>query len=401
VSASMDPRRCNAMIPAIVLLAATLSLFWYSLCLGLAAIAAAALISWSRRSCQHPLMELAAGIQGKPPEELLARINRVEAKKRLAGLPPTQDEELGTLDVNPTPRFSADDALWLEHLNAEGYAVVASVADDEALVSAERLLWDFLEKWTPWRRATPSTWTDQGFEQIGSVQNGIMNGAGAGQSDFVWHLRTLPTVRQVFEKIWETSNLIVSFDGANVFRPWHAGFRKTVCGWWHVDQGRGKQGRHAVQGFVSLYEANGKTGGLTVIPRSHLRFGEVVEDQQNPSIDYCTVQPYSAILHELPRRLVCCQPGDLVLWDSRTVHANAPAPEEPVGPADRLLRAVAYVCMTPASFAPEDIKRGRRAAYEYRFSTSHWPHKLDLGNGSNEAPRSLSDAPLAVRALVG
>jgi len=222
-----------------------------------------------------------------------------------------------------------------------------------------------------------------------------------GQSDFLWHLRTLTSVRKAFEKIWSTSDLIVSFDSAGLFRPWHHGFRKTVGGWWHVDQGRGKQGRHAVQGLVSLFQQDGRTGGLTVVPRSHLRFAEVVEDQQNPDIDYCTVQPYCPVLQELPRRLVCCEAGDLVLWDSRTVHANAPAVEQPVAPGDRLLRAVGYICMTPASFAPADVLKGRRSAYEHRFSTSHWPQKLDLGTGSDEPPRSLKDAAPAIAALVG
>lgn len=393
---------CLAMIAFLALLVAA------SACLGRAAAVflatlAGVINAWSRwfRHRQHPLMELAAGVRGEPPPELVARAERIAAKKKKARAPLTQEEELRLLDTTLSPRFSVDDARWLEHLNAEGYAVVSCVADGEALDVAEELLWDFLERWTPWRRGSPGTWTDRGFEQIGSVQNGIISGAGMGQSDFLWHLRTLPKVRKVFEKIWNTSDLLVSFDGGNVFRPWQAGFRKTVCGWWHVDQGRGKTGRHAVQGFVSLYESNSQTGGLTVVPKSHLRFEEVVEDQQNPKMDYCTVQPYSAILQEMPRRLVSCQPGDLVLWDSRTVHANAPAPDEPAGPADKLLRAVGYICMTPASFAPEDVRTNRRSAYEHRFSTSHWPHEFHIGQGSEEPPRSLSTATPAVKALVG
>jgi len=346
-------------------------------------------------------MELAAGIHGPPPADLAARAARVAAQKAAARVPPTPEEELKMLDTSPAPRFAVDDPAWLVHLDREGFAVVAAVANDEELSQAENLLWEFLEKHTPWRRRANETWTDDGFESIGSVQNGLVNGAGMGHSDFLWHLRTLPKVRKAFEAIWNTTELIVSFDGANVFRPWHHGFRKTVGGWWHVDQGKAKEGRHAVQGFVSLFPADGRTGGLTVVQRSHSRFAEVVEDQQNPNVDYCTVQPYSPVLQELPRRLVTCQAGDLVLWDSRTVHANAPAPEEPIASADKLLRAVGYVCMTPASFAPADVRKGRRTAYEYRVSTSHWPQKLDLGSASDEPPRSLKDAASEVAALVG
>jgi ectoine hydroxylase-related dioxygenase (phytanoyl-CoA dioxygenase family) len=348
-----------------------------------------------------PLMELAAGIRGSPPAELTSRSERIAAKKAVARPPPTQEEQLRMLDITTSPRFEINDKRWLAHLDAEGYAVVASVAGEDARESAEDLLWQFLEKHTSWRRSKPRTWTDEGIEPIGSVQNGIVNGAGMGQSDFLWYLRTLPKVRSAFAQIWGTDALITSFDGANIFRPWQHGFRKTVCGWWHTDQGRAKMGRHAVQGFVSLFEADGRTGGLTVVPKSHLRFREVVEDQQNPQTDYFAVQPYCPVFQELPPRLVSCQPGDLVLWDSRLIHANAPAVETPITPEDRLLRAVGYVCMTPRNFASEETLKGRRAAYEHRFSTSHWPHKLDLGSGSDEVPRSLNDAPEIVKALVG
>jgi len=346
-------------------------------------------------------MELAQAIHGKAPVELTDRAERIAAKKAKARVPPTQEEELAMLDRTPTTRYAITDPAWIAHLNEEGYAVVSEVADAGQLASAEGLLWDFLEQHTLWRRHDPDTWTDAELEKIGSVQNGLVNGEGMGQSDFLWFLRVLPNLREVFAAIWNTHDLLVSFDGAGIFRPWNHGFRKTVCGWWHVDQGRGKQGRFAVQGLVSLYDADCMTGGLTVVPRSHKRFNEVVEDQQNETVDYCTVQPYSPVLQELPRRLVCCKAGDVILWDSRTVHANAPAIETPTCQRDRLLRAVGYVCMTPSKFAPAEVRTGRRSAYEYRVSTSHWPQKLDLGSAGPEPPRSLSDASDEIKRLVG
>lgn len=348
-----------------------------------------------------PLMELANGIRGEAPPELVSRAERIAAKKAKAKVPPTQEEELAMLDTAATPRYAVDDPAWIAHLDTEGYAVVAGVADSGQLASAEGLLWDFLEQHTSWRRHDPDTWTDAALEKIGSVQNGLVNGDGMGQSDFLWYLRILPNVREVFARIWNTHDLLVSFDGAGIFRPWNHGFRKTVSGWWHVDQGRGKQGRHAVQGLVSLYDADCTTGGLTVVPTSHKRFDEVVEDQQNETIDYCTVQPYCQALQELPRRLVCCKAGDIILWDSRTIHANAPATETPTCKRGRLLRAVGYVCMTPAKFAPAEVRTGRRSAYEYRVSTSHWPQKLDLGSAGPEPPRSLSDSSYEIKRLVG
>lgn len=44
------------------------------------------------------------------------------------------------------------------------------------------------------------------------------------------------------------------------------------------------------------------------------------------------------------------EPGDFVVWDSRTMHHAA-------FPMGETIRCVQYVCMTPAKFAkPEDLK---------------------------------------------
>mmetsp|Transcript_41574 Transcript_41574/g.115672 ORF Transcript_41574/g.115672 Transcript_41574/m.115672 type:complete len:408 (-) Transcript_41574:149-1372(-) len=369
----------------------------------LAVLMAVAAVVRLRSRPKDALMELAGVLRDAPvPPDLVDRAAKIAARRAAAKVPASQEEQLAALLTDPAPRFAVDDReKWMEFLDREGFVVIADVAGPRDLERAEELLWKFLEDKTPWRRSSPDTWTDRGFQDIGCVHRGLLNGGGMGQSAFLWHLRTLPRVRMAFETIWKTQELLVSFDGANIFRPWHHGFQKTRCGWWHVDQGAAKQGRHAVQGFVSLYEASLETGGFTVVPGSHLRHNEVVADQANPSVDYCTVQPYEPVMQELPQRLVCCQAGDLVLWDSRAVHANSPAPRQPTAPRDRLLRAVGYVCMTPKSFAPSDVRTKRRTAYEHGFSTSHWPHKLDLGDHGEGPLVPLSQAPQEVQDLVG
>lgn len=171
-----------------------------------------------------------------------------------------------------------------------------------------------------------------------------------------------------------------------------------------MDQGSARQGRHAVQGLISLYEASGQTGGLTVVPGSHLFFQEFIKGQNDPSKDFYSIPQNSAALKEHSKQLVCCRPGDLVLWDSRTIHASAPAPLPPETPIHQLLRAVGYVCMTPKSFASADVLALRRFAYEHGVTTSHWPHKHDVKSEpleGDDAQRSLSEASEEIAALVG
>lgn len=42
------------------------------------------------------------------------------------------------------------------------------------------------------------------------------NAYGFGQSQLLWDLRTEPGVLSAFEKLWGTSELVVSFDGGSL-----------------------------------------------------------------------------------------------------------------------------------------------------------------------------------------
>ena len=87
-----------------------------------------------------------------------------------------------------------------------------------------------------------------------SHSNGILHGFGFGQSDFQWKLRLLPAVKEAFAAIWQTDDLLVSFDGGNAFRPWrHKREWLTDGGWYHVDQNSlrdDQNGKRCIQGVV-------------------------------------------------------------------------------------------------------------------------------------------------------
>ena len=72
-------------------------------------------------------------------------------------------------------------------------------------------------------------------------------------------------------------------------------------------------------------------------------------------------------------RFVSCEAGDLVCWDSRTIHCSVPAfggdggasalSEAAAGARlqrDCLLRLTAYVCMSPKRVAPEAVPAAER-----------------------------------------
>mmetsp|Transcript_81816 Transcript_81816/g.258026 ORF Transcript_81816/g.258026 Transcript_81816/m.258026 type:complete len:238 (+) Transcript_81816:72-785(+) len=225
---------------------------------------------------------------------------------------------------------------------------------------------------------------------------------GVGQCELVWYVRTRPAVRDAFARIWGTKRLLSSFDGFNVFLPWHHGLRKTEAGWLHADHGHARQGLHAIQGFVALTDQDATTGGLHVVPGSHHLHGTwVTEDHPGSPHDFCRVDPrgLGSGLLRLTQQLVTCRAGDLVLWDSRCAHCNTPAPERPSSPEGELLRVAVYVCMVPKHWASEEHLRCRRRAYREGASCNHWPlfSEADFegyfqGNGLGFEVRCLEEA---------
>lgn len=300
----------------------------------------------------------------------------------------------GEVVAADTPKFAAGDPAMLKYLEEHGYVVVKGVADDAAVARGHDDFWRFHE----------DLGTEDGCEQILRTDNrtwgrdflphpatGIITGCGFGNSKFCWNLRTLPDVRTAFEKIWGTSDLISSFDGGNAFRPWEKRLDwRTQGGWWHCDQNGTRPGRSGlvcVQGLVLLTPANEYTGGFCVIPGSHLDHDAF--SRRHPYADgqgdFLPVPEDDPILTAHGRRMVLLRadPGDLILWDSRTIHCNGPAlrpPMEgrrkgaPVPSADALLRLVGYVCCTPSRWCPPSVMAKRaKAALEMTTST-HWPH---------------------------
>eukprot|EP00746_Dinoflagellata_sp_MGD_P002958 gnl/MRDRNA2_/MRDRNA2_105771_c0_seq1.p1 gnl/MRDRNA2_/MRDRNA2_105771_c0~~gnl/MRDRNA2_/MRDRNA2_105771_c0_seq1.p1 ORF type:complete len:419 (-),score=72.76 gnl/MRDRNA2_/MRDRNA2_105771_c0_seq1:38-1294(-) len=301
------------------------------------------------------------------------------------------------METDILPRFEVSDTKkWLSYLEEHGYVVLAGVADSDAVANAKMLMWEYLEHATEMRvkRHDSSTWgKENGW--LPSQGNGLLGGRGFEHSAFCWHTRLLPGVKQAFEAIWDCSDLIVSFDGGNVFRPWATKPEwRTEGGWWHVDQNASlplKNSRVCVQGLLTFTEATPSTGGLCVIPGSHKQFQEVCQRAHSYNLprDFVPVQPGDPVF-TLGSRLICAKAGDLLLWDSRCVHCNTPGETEtgaPTGNASalhgrdeaELLRVVAYVCMTPASWAPQEVLAQRKNAFINKVGTNHWPHEYHPG----------------------
>jgi ectoine hydroxylase-related dioxygenase (phytanoyl-CoA dioxygenase family) len=342
-----------------------------------------------------------------------------------------QDRKLSITPLD-APRFHIDDPeqarQMLAHLDDHGFAVVASVADAGEIATAVSLFWDYAEQVRPGlRRGDAATWGDP---WVGGPHRYGVVGGGLVHSDFLWHTRLLPAVRRAFALIWGDSDLLTSFDGGCAFRPCGAEPAwRVASGWWHVDQnallGPHRAGRAAVQGIVTYLDAGPATGGLCVVPGSHRAHAAVCAASAG-SAPGVPLDPADPVLRA-GGALVRARAGDLLLWDSRTVHCSA-APDAAAedqaaaaagttgglaggsAPAE-LLRLVAYVCMVPRARAAPEALAARRAAFEAGAPATgcHWPDQAPpaparprRGAAAEPArPRDPAGCCAAMRALVG
>ena len=130
------------------------------------------------------------------------------------------------------PRFEPNSPEAQTYLDQHGYVVIADVLGGKKNVDrAVSLTWSYLESLgTGIKRDDPATWADEKWPTV--VHGGILPAHGIGQSAAQWFIRSQPRVKAAFSSIWKTDELLTSFDGMSVWRPWYANekWRTTQVG---------------------------------------------------------------------------------------------------------------------------------------------------------------------------
>lgn len=81
---------------------------------------------------------------------------------------------------------------------------------------------------------------------------------------------------------------------------------------------------------------------------------------------------------------VCAEPGDLLVWDSRTPHYNLSSKTSQP-------RFAVYTCFMPVEQATQEDLIRKKEAFESFVGTTHWPNARHVG--SNLAKRNGEDDP--------
>ena len=262
----------------------------------------------------------------------------------------------------------------LEQLNEYGIASIPNVLTSEECQKVRNDIWEGLKKITKnkFDIKKPETWNT--FYELFPLHSMLLQ-RHVGHMQAVWDVRQHPNVIDVFSKIWETEDLLVSFDGLSIHLPpeiTNKGWYRNNS-WLHTDQSPKKTGVHCYQGLINLYPVNDNDATLSVLEGSHKKHSEFFKEFKKENIK----EDWYRINEDEKKWIGCkqyCVKGDegsMFLWDSRTFHQGIEAQRKRKIPNFRI---AIYVCMTPKTLCSESNLKKRIDAFRNLRMTTHWPH---------------------------
>lgn len=236
-------------------------------------------------------------------------------------------------------RLPTDRKSIVDDLLQNGFTVVRILTESEAL-SYQR---EFIN-----------------FANIHEIQfNSVGLTGGTTHSQFQWEIRV--KCKQAFATLYNTSNLMSSFDGGCFLLP---NGKPTFEEWFHVDQQRNETYDNyrfqSVQGLVNLGDDPNGESGLIVIKDFHKQYSQYLSD--NPRVGYGS---FRINIRFDNNKLVCpvVPIGCLLIWDSKLAHCNMPH--------QSLNRCCVYVSMQPRHLAMEAEKKTHRQLFLQGRTSGH------------------------------
>lgn len=250
--------------------------------------------------------------------------------------------------------------IYINDLSDNGYTIIPNVFNKEEIE-------EYRSEFDKWMIDVPD------LAEIHNLidSNGIFKYHQVGHQRFAWLARSNPKVLDIFKKLWNTDELVTSFDGCCFYPKDYVGEQNY---WTHTDQGPHKFGLYCYQSFLSLTDNLERT--LVVYRGSHLlhqhyfKYMNIYEEKDWQIID----KEYIKYLEDT-KEILEVKAGDLVIWDSRTFHQNTsgfPSTEEE--------RLVQYLCYLPKNKpGNNDIQqRLRKKYFDNKRTTSHWVYPMNV-----------------------
>jgi len=248
-----------------------------------------------------------------------------------------------------------------KHLADEGYVVIQNVLTPEQQAKGLDLFKEDMTIVSPiFDFDNSATWSIDTCPLMFGKGMAVFN--GFGQSNFMWYLRTNPTIQSIFRYIYSTDDLVSSLDGFSMF----VSKAQKSKPWLHIDQNSTNL-MYSIQGAYNYFPVkDSRDAGFVLVPKSHKTYKPTVK--KNADWFVCPEQPIAdSIKLIIPKNC-------LVLWNSRTIHAN----EGMTKPGVELNRLTCYVTFQPKHLRPQSIYKKRISAYINGSATSHYANRCEL-----------------------
>ena len=187
-------------------------------------------------------------------------------------------------------------------------------------------------------------------------------------SDVMWRLRLHPNVLAEFRRLWNTDDIVTSFDGIGVSNG-----EFTLP--WHVDQERHSPDRIGIQGILALSHHTRESGRIQFRRGSFAHHSKLVDPCEEDEWEYQEVDTPLAVFTPVLKA------GDMCFWDSRTIHRV-------VRGNGNSTRITAYLSFEPRASVPRPVQHRRRCGIKNGISTTHWASRF-IDRGEERSPPSV------------
>ena len=262
-----------------------------------------------------------------------------------------------------------DLAFW----HSNGYVVVRDAVPRENVEAVADIIWEFMEM----NRHDPETWYNPQHSKIGMVE--------LYHHQSLWNNRQNPRVYGAFAEIWETEELWVSIDRANLNPPARADWDFQGFVHWDIDTSL-RPLPFRVQGVLALVDVSEAAGGLQLIPGFHSQFNDWVKTQPADR------DPRIPDIAGLALKSVEMNAGDLVIWHSLLPHGTGR--NDATRP-----RLAQYITMFPARQADEGLRQERISSWRERTPPRHSAFKGDPRRWEIERGTTAELTPLGQKLL--
>ncbi|WP_340609183.1 phytanoyl-CoA dioxygenase family protein [Xenorhabdus bharatensis] len=233
---------------------------------------------------------------------------------------------------------------YLKSWDDDGYIIIKSAISKEQIDKSIRAIFEFLEM-------NPEKTTDLYDENIRSL-SGIdkMGRIPFYHHQTLWDNRQNQTIYSVYEKIFGTSDLLVSIDRVNMNPPITDKWQYEGFIHWDIDVSKRPLERK-IQGLLSLTDDDGSSGGFQCVPGFHKRIDQWLS-QQPEGYNSRFPDTSGMKIESIPLNA-----GDYVIFDGALPHGNQPNTSDKP-------RLAQYFCCFPRTELTNQQIEERISAYK-------------------------------------